>query len=516
MSRIVIIGAGMGGLAAAIALASAGADVTVLERAAAPGGKMRVTPSAIGPVDAGPTVFTMRFVFDELFEGARLSMDDFVRIEPLTILARHAWSHGPTFDLPADPRHAADAVGAFAGPKDAEGFRRFLADSARIYNVLLAPFMTAQKPSPFSLLGSMGLGGALSLMATRPFESLWSALGDYFKDPRLRQLFARYATYTGASPYMAPATLMLIAHAEQRGVWSVTGGMHALARGMADAAAACGAQFRYHSQVRDIEVAHGRVCGVTTRDGERFPADAVIANADLAALAAGAFGASVAGAVPRPPKLGRSLSALTWTGAAETSGFDLQRHTVFFGDAYRSEFDDIFSRGALPHDPTLYICAQDRLAPDDAPSADRLLILANAPATADTAPLSQEDLQRCRTAAFTRLARAGLKIKPLDPLTETTPQDFQRMFPHTGGAIYGTANHGPFAAFQRAGARTKLPGLYLAGGSVHPSAGVPMATLSGRLAAAALLADQPSIRPFRPVDISGGISTRSAKTAASD
>lgn len=520
MARVVIIGAGAGGLAAALVLAAAGHGVTVLERASGPGGKMRATDSIAGPVDAGPTVFTMRFVFDELFSASGLSFDDFVRVTPLSILARHAWRGGGVFDLPADRRAALDAVAAFAGPAQRDGFARFLADSATAYRALLTPFMTAQKPGPLSLAKRVGLAGLPGLLRARPFETLWKALGDYFPDPRLRQLFARYATYTGASPFSAPATLMLIAHVEQEGVWSVEGGMRALALGIAEAAASCGAQFRYHTHVRDLLVERGEVAGVSTEVGEVFLADAVIANCDVAALGAGGLGATARNvAKPVRPRQ-RSLSALTWTGAVKTEGFELLRHTVFFGDHYRGEFDAIFRHRTLPHDPTVYVCAQDRdddgLAHPTRTGAERVLILVNAPATADTHPLAPEEIEQCQAATFSRLVRAGLSIKPITPLTCTRPQDFARLFPHTGGAIYGPVNHGPFAAFQRQGARTRLPGLYLAGGSIHPSAGAPMATLSGILAAQALLADRPSTRLFHRVAISGGTSTRSATTAPTD
>jgi 1-hydroxycarotenoid 3,4-desaturase len=217
------------------------------------------------------------------------------------------------------------------------------------------------------------------------------------------------------------------------------------------------------------------------------------------------------------PPSQRSLSALTWTGAVKADSFDLLRHTVFFGDDYRGEFDAIFKHHALPRDPTVYVCAQDRDDDARAPSrGERVLILVNAPPSADTHPLSAEEIEQCQAATFSRLLRAGLSIKPVGPLTCTRPQDFARMFPHTGGAIYGPVNHGPFAAFARKGARTKTPGLYLAGGSVHPSAGAPMATLSGMLAAQALLADRPSTRLFHRAGTFGGTSTRSATTAPTD
>jgi 1-hydroxycarotenoid 3,4-desaturase len=507
--RAVIIGAGAGGLSAAIRLAASGWAVTVLEKEAAPGGKMRQTPSPAGPVDAGPTVFTMRFVFEELFAAAGIDFAACVSLQRLTTLARHHWQGSDVFDLPADPAAAIDAVGGFAGAASARSFARFLKDSAAIYLALLKPFMTAQRPGPLTLAARAGP----ALAATRPFDTLWRALGDYFPDPRLRQLFARYATYCGASPFSAPATLMLIAHVEQAGVWRVAGGMHALAQAMAKAAQGCGAVIRYGCSAREIDVSGGRASGVITTQGERIAADAVVFNGDCAALAGGLLGADVAAGSGVKAAQTRSLSALTWTSAARAEGFDLHHHTVFFGDAYRDEFRRIFADRALPEDPTIYVCAQDRPHTDH-PEAERLLILVNAPPFADTHPLPAAEIDKCQSRTFARLAQAGLRLSPAADWTRTSPEEFQALFPGTGGAIYGGANHGPWAAFQRPAARTKLPGLYLAGGSAHPSAGVPMATLSGGLAAQAILADCASTPQSRPAAISGAISTPSAPTAA--
>lgn len=506
--RALIIGSGAGGLAAAIALAGAGYETSVVERAGVCGGKMRQTESPLGPVDAGPTVFTMRFVFEELFAQAGLGFSDHIHLAALPLLARHTWRDGSCLDLFADVDEAADAIGAFAGLPAAVGYRRFVKDSAALYHLLLASFMTAQRPGVLELSRRLGPAGLSSLLATRPFSSLWDALGGYFQDPRLRQLFARYATYCGASPFAAPATTMLIAHVEQSGVWAVNGGMHALAHVMQKAAESLGATFHFNVDCIDFLMKRGRVCGAVTADGAVHQADVVVFNGDCAALQTGTLGRRLGFAAGQTTNArGRSLSALTWTGSARTEGFDLSHHTVFFSDDYRDEFKRIFEQRTLPHDPTIYVCAQDRIADVTPSGSERLLILANAPPYGDLQPLCPKEIDQCEANVLARLAESGLKIHPTAPMTRTTPCDFARMFPATGGALYGAANHGPFAAFQRMGARTPWPGLYLAGGSAHPSAGVPMAALSGMLAAQAICTDRPSTARFHLGDIAGGIST---------
>ncbi|MEQ8602954.1 MAG: phytoene desaturase family protein [Marivibrio sp.] len=502
--HVAVIGAGIGGLAAALDLLGRGVRVTVLERQAQPGGKMRTVEAPDGrPIDAGPTVFTMKWVFDQLFEGIEERLDDHVGLHQAHTLARHAWPEeagGGRLDLFADVARAADAIGDFAGARDAAGFKRFVADSQAIYETLEPSFIRAPAPSMGALMKAVGPTGLGKLAGIKPFTPMWKALGAYFADPRLRQLFGRYTTYCGSSPFQAPATLMLVSHVEQAGVWLIAGGMHRLVQVMAGLVEAKGGRVLYDSPVAEITVERGRATGVTLTSGEAIAADAVIANADCAAVGGGLFGAEAARAVDAPPRAARSLSALTFLGAATARGFPLLRHTVFFSSAYEDEFARIFNARRLPHEPTVYICAQDRGDADktgdgdgdggdpDRP-AERLLLLVNAPPDGDRAAPDEEEIAKCETRTHDLLARCGLTLSPAGAGFQTAgPRTFAELFPATGGALYGRASHGWRASFQRPGVKTRLPGLYLAGGSVHPGPGVPMAALSGRLAAAAATA----------------------------
>ncbi|WP_246696964.1 1-hydroxycarotenoid 3,4-desaturase CrtD [Methylobacterium planeticum] len=507
--RVVVIGAGIGGLVAALRLAAAGLEVTVLERAARPGGKMRAVPVGGRPVEAGPTVFTMRWVFEEVFAEAGASLAERVRLSPAGILARHAWSAHERLDLFADPDASAAAIAQFAGAAEAEGYRRFCARAAEVYRTLEGPFIRSERPSPLDLGRRVGLWGLGGLWRIRPFATLWGALGDDFRDPRLRQLFGRYATYCGASPFEAPATLMLVAHVEQEGVWYVDGGLSRLAQAVADLAGERGAVLRFDTEAGRILTEGGRVTGVETADGARIPADAVVVNADVSALAAGLFGPEAARVTGPVRAAERSLSAVTFCVSARPEGFPLVRHNVFFSGDYRAEFEAI-RRGGLPPDPTVYLCAQDRDDADAAPGGpERLLCLVNAPARGER-PLTSQEIDRCATTMRARLAACGLALATEPGGVTTTPSGFEALFPATGGALYGRASHGWTATFRRPGARTRLPGLYLAGGSVHPGPGVPMAAQSGRIAADSLLADlglsRASTRPWAGAATPGGTS----------
>jgi 1-hydroxycarotenoid 3,4-desaturase len=494
-NSVIVVGAGMAGLVSALLLASRGAEVTLLERSRQPGGKMRQVEVAGQRLDAGPTVFTMRWVFDEIFAEAGSSLDAHLRLRPLEVLARHAWSENERLDLFADKERSADAIGDFSGAAEARRFRDFCEAARGIYETLERPFIRGSRPSPVGLVRRVGPRGLGGLMRIKPFDTMWDALGAHFRDPRLRQLFGRYATYCGSSPFLSPATLMLIAHVEQVGVWAVDGGMHQTAVALARLAQEKGARIRYQSDVAEILADRRGVRGVALVDGERIEADKVVINADVAAVAAGSFGEQARRAVPPQERSKRSLSAVTWNLVAETQGFPLLRHTVFFSRDYPGEFDAIFRSSRLPGEPTVYVCAHDREDRDEAfpGGPERLLCLVNAPAVGDTRNFEPLEIEQCERRAFSLLERCGLRVhtRPEARLI-TTPAIFHGLFPATGGALYGQASHGWRASFNRPRTRTKLPGLYLAGGSVHPGAGVPMAALSGRLAADCVLSDRTS------------------------
>ena len=517
--RVVVIGAGVGGLVSAALLAARGCDVTLVEAASTPGGKLRARTVDGLAIDGGPTVFTMKPLFDEIFDLCGDSLDAHLTTRPATTLARHAWGDA-RFDLHANAAESEAAIGDFAGAVDARGYRAFRAEARRLFDALDRPFLRDSNTNPLMLGWRMGAKGFPDWCNLRAYSSMWRALGSYFRDPRLRQLFGRYATYCGSSPFRCPATLMLIAHVEASGVWTVDGGMHRLAQALDALGRGVGVRFRYDAPVRDILVERGRAAGVVLETGERIAATAVICNADPSAIGAGRFGAAAAQAVPPMPPRHRSLSAMVWTGHAQTAGFPLSRHNVFFSADYRAEFDAL-AADQLAAAPSVYLCAQDRDGGGPAPHAherahqrERVQIIVNAPPNGDGTSFTPAEIDQCTTAMQACVSRAGLSLDLAPSTILTTPREFEILCPSTGGALYGRASHGWAASFRRQSSRTRIAGLYCAGGSTHPGAGVPMAALSGRLAVDCLLRDRASMSMSRPMATPGGISTRPAKTAA--
>jgi 1-hydroxycarotenoid 3,4-desaturase len=507
MPRTVIVGAGIGGLAAALRLAHRGCDVTVLDMHIGPGGKMRTLPSAAGPVDAGPTVLTMLPVFETLFAEAGENLHDHLTLTPLETLARHFWDDGTCLDLVPDEGQNIANIRAAFGVKAAAEFTRFTKRAARLFESFDAPMMRTEAPRRWDLAKTVFRKPSL-IPDMAPHRTLAGLLRQSFSDPRLVQLFGRYATYVGGSPYASPAILALIWQAEARGVWAVKGGMNQLAQTIERLAQTRGARFHYQTAATRITRQDGRVSGVQTDTGH-FPADTVLFNGDPNALATGLLGEGIRSAVASAHVSPRSLSAYVHAFAAIPSGVELAHHTVFFGHDPKAEFAAL-AKGEMPADATLYLCAQDhgQVAAD---GLQRFEIIMNAP------PVLRDPIKekpQCQTQIFKRFRDFGLHFDQTPgPETLTTPAGFDALFPASQGSLYGRSPHGLMAAFHRPTARTTVPGLYLCGGGAHPGAGVPMATLSAQHAAAAILSDHASTSTSRPTATRGGMSTGSAMTA---
>ena len=489
----VVVGAGVGGLAASLRLQASGVSTTVLDSHDWPGGKMRQVSSPAGPIDAGPTVLTMRHVFDDLFAKTGASLDDHVALIREPCLARHFWRDGSMLDLTDDHEINAEAVAKFAGETARSEYMRFSQEAASLFELFRSPMIETAEPR-LKELAKTSLGNPKHLGVLSPFAKLSRHLRRRFSDDRLSQLFGRYATYVGGSPFASPALLSLIWHSEASGVWRVSGGMHQLAVALADRFQAMGGTLRLSSPVSEILINSAKVSGVRLRTREKIEADIVVYAGDPRAIATGRLGADVAHVASQTKVLPRSYSARVWSFASKLSeGPQLAHHNVFFGRDANAEFKDL-AAGRMPTDPTLYVCAEDRGTGSPRPiGIERFEIILNAAPLTKAGPNIDEE-ETCRQTTFQTLARFGMTFDPT-PATSAlaTPSTFEALFPGSAGALYGQSPHGMTASLKRPRARTDIPGLFLAGGGTHPGAGVPMAALSGKHAAEAIMKDHVSI-----------------------
>jgi phytoene desaturase len=486
---VVVIGAGIGGLTAAIRLAGAGRRVMVVEQNAAVGGKMSEVRADGFRWDTGPSVITMRHVLDGLFASAGRRLDDYLTLRSVEPLTRYFYPDGTIFDASRDWPRMADQI-AKLEPSDVEGFLRFLAYAARLYRITGPAFIYGDPPS----LRSLTRVPPLDVLKIDGLRSMDTAVRSYVRSPHLRQLLGRFATYVGASPYRAPATLNVIAHVELTGgVWYAQGGIYSIARVLARLAGELGVEIRTDCGAQQIIVREGRVRGVLLRDGSMLDAQAVVANVDVAIV----YERLLPGEVVNPQRLKRlkerepSCSGFVMLLGVEGQHPELAHHNIFFSADYRREFDAIFGRGLPPDEPTIYVAITAKADPQDAPpGCENWFVLVNAP------PLdsrfdwsSQAEVYGERV--LRRLANFGFDVSgQIRSQRILTPVDLERLTGARRGALYGASSNNRFAAFRRPHNRAPdIRGLYFAGGSAHPGGGVPMVMLSGKVAARMLLDD---------------------------
>ena len=489
---VIVVGAGIGGLSAAIRLASAGQRVLVLEANAAVGGKMSEIRADGFRWDTGPSVITMRHVFEELFAG---HLADYLTLVPVNPLTRYFYPDGTRFDAVANREVMAATLRQFADADDAAGYLKYLDYAQRIHAITGGVFIYNDPPT----LWRVARTPLRDIPAVDPLRTMDGAIQSFVKSPKLRQFLGRFATYVGASPYLAPATLNVIADVElSGGVWYPQGGIYAIARAFQRRAEELGVEIRTGCAVRQIDVQNGGVTGVTLTDGSHIAASAVIANVDVATV--------YEKLLPREAVKPRRVQQLT-SVEPSCSGFilllgvegehpDLAHHNIFFSSDYRREFDDIFARGLPPDDPTIYVSITAKTDPDHAPDGcENWFVLVNAPAIDDRFDWATQ-AAAYREHVLERLAASGVDVRrKIRVEKRLTPVDIERLTGARRGALYGTSSNDKFNALRRPHNRARdVRGLYFAGGTTHPGGGVPMVTLSGKVAANMLLADLPDRR----------------------
>jgi phytoene desaturase len=472
--KVVVVGAGVGGLSAGIALAHAGHRVCILEQGPAAGGKCSRVSRGGFTWDAGPSLLTLPHVFAELFASTGAPLEDeleLLRVEPVT---RYEFADGSAVELSADLPRALEALEAWS-PGAGADWTRFLGTCAGMWRASEAflggpPPWPPRRPSP-----GEPRPDPRDALRVRPWWTLAQLARAHARDPRLRMIIERFATYAGADPRRAPAALATAGYVEHAfGAWHPRGGMYELVRALVRRFEALGGELRLESPVEQILVHHGRVRGAVTAAGA-VEADAVVADVDEAVVRRRLLPAP---SDPDPPPE-RSLSGLALMLGLRGRAPGTPHHLIRFPADPRAEFDDVFRHRRPVRDPTLYVCAPGATDPSGAPpDAEAWFVLVNAPAVGDGA-----DWAAAERAIVDRL---GVGDRVVERVSRT-PADLERETGALDGAIYGAAPHGRLGGLLRAGPRIRgVGGLWLAGGTVHPGGGLPLVALGGRAVARAI------------------------------
>ncbi len=472
----VVIGGGLGGLAVALRLSAAGWRVTVCDSGSTFGGKMNQWSDGGFTFDTGPSLITMPWVFADLFTAAGTRMDEHIELIRMEPLARYVFDDGTSLDYGSSIPQLLTTIQQVE-PRDVDGFWRFLHLGARIFELSKETFFRRGAFEPPD-------AAALRALRHMPLRHAWgnyhSVVAKHFRSPYLRQLYDRYPTYVGSSPYAAPATLAIIPYIELAfGGWYVRGGLYRIVQSLVDLCRTRGVDLRTNSRVASIIRDNKRASGVLLEGGEALTADIVVMNGDTA---------DVPGLLNEPDSAPlapaeRSLSGFVMLLGVRRTLADVPHHSVYFSADYEREFTDLFARRIFPEDPTVYVNVASRtdrsIVPDD---GEAIFIMANAPAT--DVPWTNGEVKDATSRVLARLRRGGFPEIEADIVVRDTwtPTRLASSYAAPGGAIYGTHSHGWRRAFMRPPNKdSRTGGLYYVGGSTHPGGGTPTVLMSAQI-----------------------------------
>jgi phytoene desaturase len=476
--RVVVVGAGLGGLACALHLAAAGRHVTVVERESVPGGRAGRLSLDGYEFDTGPTVLTMPELIEEPLAAVGESLTDWLELSPLDPAYRAYYPDGSTLNVHTDTLTMAREIAELCGPREADGYLRFVDFARGLWRLERDNFIDRNLDTPVDLVNL----NLLKLLGQGGFRRLQPKMRQFFRDPRTQRIFSFQAMYAGLAPQDALAIYAVIAYLDSvAGVYFPRGGMHAVPKALAGAAEKHGVEFRYDTTVTRVQTSAGRATGVVTAAGERIPADVVVLNPDL----------PVAYRDLLPPRRQRRLryspSCVVLHIGSRQGYSKIAHHNIHFGTAWRRTFDEVIRRGQLMSDPSLLVTSPSHTDPTMAPDGRHTYyVLAPAP-NLDLAPLDW---------------RGGLARRYADELGEVLEErgylgfrdgiEVQQVVTPADWADQGMAAGTPFASahtfgqtgpFRPGNLHPSLPNVVFTGSGTQPGVGVPMVLISGKLAA---------------------------------
>jgi phytoene desaturase len=524
--HIIIIGTGIGGLSAAIRLAVQGHHVQMLERPLQIGGKLNSITKQGFHFDTGPSLITMPFVLHDLFQAANRCLEDYLDLVPLDTTCQYFYRDGLVLNAWRDQQQLADEF-TRVNPHDGEALKRFIAYSGNMFQAAADPFLYHSLGNPLNVMGTFlryvlngnpNVGAqCISAIfpngrnALRPYIGRLRAIFDalspntldqrvrtFFQDEHIRQVFDRYATYNGSSPYKVASVYSIIPYVELAwGGWYLRGGIYTLAQALGKLACELGVCIETNCDVRRILVERGEARGVVLADGRVLRGDMVIANSDVVTTHRELLSPAIRNdrLVKRMEKLEPSCSGFVLMLGVDKQYPRLSHHNIFFSDDYRAEFDDLFVRHIPQRDPTIYVCAATRTDATQAPPGyENLFVLVNAPYLTDGSNWKRyvgiyRDKILDILASFPQAELHDLREHIICE-EMLTPEDFYEKYGANRGAIYGLSSNARIAPFTRPGNRSRtIRNLYFVGGSTHPGGGIPLVTLSGKIVAEMIESD---------------------------
>ncbi len=492
VAKVVIIGAGMGGMACAARLRAKGHVVSVIEQNATWGGKLGAASFGAHTFDTGPSLLTLPAVYRDLFLKTGKPLEESIEIVDLDRAFRYQFADGTTLEMPGSGiAKCADAIGDALGGKSSQEWRDFMNRAAQIWAATRKPFLENELAG-WKSLAALTLR-VRDLRTIAPGKSLRSLAEQYLSDPRLITLVDRYATYTGSDPRQAPAALATIPYIEQNfGAYHVAGGLRSLGAALYERCIQLGVTFSFEKDVASI-VGETKVQGLTLRTGEFISADIVVANADAATVYQNLLSPASAKIVKPDTRFlkrnNQSLSGFVMLLALDSKSPNLLHHNIFFPSDYDDEFNSIFGIGKnkMPvPDPTIYVCNPNdsAMAPADGES---WFVLVNAPRHEPSTGVDWSDPRQqidYQDKILTSLARQGFDVSDRIRWKKAlTPADLETQTRAPGGSIYGSSSNGMRSAFMRPTNTTKIEGLFLVGGSAHPGGGLPLVAMSANIVA---------------------------------
>jgi phytoene desaturase len=476
--RVVIVGAGLGGLACALHLAAAGRQVTVVEREPVPGGRAGRLSLSGYQFDTGPTVLTMPELIAEPLEAVGENLSDWLELSPLDPAYRAYYPDGSTLDVRTDTTRMAAEISKVCGAREADGYLRFVDFTRRLWQLERDHFIDRNLDTPVDLMNL----NLLKLLGMGAFRRLQPKIDQYFRDPRTQRIFSFQAMYAGLAPQDALAIYAVIAYLDSvAGVYFPKGGMHAVPKALAGAAEKHGVTFRYDTTVERVTTANGRATGVITAGGEHIPADVVVLNPDLPVAYRDLLPAR------RLRRLRYSPSCVVLHIGSNQAYSKIAHHNIHFGTAWKGTFDEIINKGLLMSDPSLLVTNPTHTDPTAAPDGRQTYYVLAPTPNLESGPIDwrrgmdkryAEELLRVLEGRGYVGFRDGVEVQRI-----ITPADW---------ADDGMAAGTPFAAahsftqtgpFRPSNLHPTLPNVVFTGSGTQPGVGVPMVLISGKLAA---------------------------------